>query len=147
MTWKEKILDYEIETLHRTTRRQRWHGLEKKRFSITRLKLGCLLTNEFTSCFDLKRKDSRLRDWNSNWSIGSKPSSPKSWKEKILDYEIETGIKTGFLSYQRRRLEKKRFSITRLKHMPLVFDSSGGRLGLKRKDSRLRDWNWLCFDR
>ena len=114
ITWKEKILDYEIETFG--------SGSFSK------------------SCLNLKRKDSRLRDWNKMRLIAATRWRSLTWKEKILDYEIETTRvfkKTSLIAL----LEKKRFSITRLKQsglLPLVLDM----FLLKRKDSRLRDWNW-----
>ena len=65
LAWKDKILDYEIETLKVLRMRIRLYSLEKIRFSITRLKL---------------RTADRLP---LRWAI-------MTWKDKILDYEIET---------------------------------------------------------
>ena len=43
---------------------------------------------------NLKREDTRLRDWNKETaSSGSRPRNRVAWKEKILDYEIETPSK------------------------------------------------------
>ena len=115
-TWKEKILDYEIET------------------------------NPFGPSMSgqpppLKREDTRLRDWN-RWKTGDLGKKPDSWKEKILDYEIETrtttrlpGVKSPFW------LEKRRYSITRLKQACGFQEVQLDRFGLKREDTRLRDWN------
>ena len=89
LPWKEKILDYEIETLQQV--RQGW----------------CRLRT-------LKRKDSRLRDWNAT------------------DSKIQVRAQMD--------LEKKRFSITRLKLLKAALDGDTAD-DLKRKDSRLRDWN------
>ena len=61
--WKDKILDYEIETCKMFTISWTGMSLEKIRFSITRLKQGNG-THE-----------------NDYWN---------TWKDKILDYEIET---------------------------------------------------------
>ena len=112
--WKEKILDYEIETCR--------GGLPLEALQAI-----------------LKRKDSRLRDWNlaiesvdgaisslekKRFSITRlKPdlntfraqSELFPWKEKILDYEIETNPPVFPRVLASRQLEKKRFSITRLK--------------------------------
>ena len=62
-TWKDKILDYEIEIWSTWTPYLRSWNLEKIRFSITRLKSG------ETLYFSVK--------------------SGTPWKDKILDYEIE----------------------------------------------------------
>ena len=136
--WKEKILDYEIETERTATVSCEDWPLEKRRYSITRLKPG--------------RRTSRMR---SGWT----------WKEKILDYEIETWhvipIPRLCLLLEKRRysitrlkrltnathslpirmLEKRRYSITRLKHKE--FDTVEAMFAetLKREDTRLRDWN------
>ena len=138
--------------------------LEKRRYSITRLKLNKLTGSKRLYLLDLKREDTRLRDWNTrqrqsiwagerldlkredtrlrDWNIKRMvPSGTGSsflkredtrlrdwndndilvrvglylpWKEKILDYEIET-------------------LIALIKHNPIRI--------LKREDTRLRDWN------
>ena len=67
-TWKEKNLDYEIETSLCPDSRDAIHPLEKKRTSITRLKPGN------------SRRYHRL--------------IPETWKEKNLDYEIETIVRS-----------------------------------------------------
>ena len=67
--------------------RPRRSRLEKKRFSITRLKPGFFMLVSL-ACYP--------------------------WKEKILDYEIET-CRIAVVSVTLIALEKKRFSITRLK--------------------------------
>ena len=220
--WKEKILDYEIETMsmsgfvriglkilkRKDSRLRDWNStitqvlrttctLEKKRFSITRLKL-LFTVPSFCQHKLLKRKDSRLRDWNCTWSCRTRyqrfylkrkdsrlrdwnrsvhafaeATCMGAWKEKILDYEIET-VPIPTTIRVCLNLEKKRFSITRLKlsgtlcintvfqrgheawkekildyeietqrcrhHLRLPF-----RL-LKRKDSRLRDWNKIMME-
>ena len=142
--------------------------LEKKRFSITRLKLVSSVLRLLRSCGILKRKDSRLRDWNC--AFKERVRLPCwSWKEKILDYEIETvllGWSVRCCSFLKRKdsrlrdwnwygfvvlhlcgavsLEKKRFSITRLKPVDWSMKACSPSL-LKRKDSRLRDWNSICL--
>ena len=113
-TWKEKNLDYEIETKAVTEDPNLRNYLEKKRTSITRLKqtvrewfiiprpilekkrtsitrLKQIVQGPIASSYpSLKRKEPRLRDWNSkSVTILSHSISP-SWKEKNLDYEIET---------------------------------------------------------
>ena len=88
-TWKEKHLDYEIETCYVYDLLKRGHNLEKKSISITRLKLERVIFLRFL--FD-------------------------TWKEKHLDYEIETRS-YGFVYHSANTI-------------------------LKRKASRLRDWNW-----
>ena len=88
--WKEKNLDYEIET-----RKQPAHSAHLSR--------------------NLKRKEPRLRDWNrEDIDCHKLYAIIIPWKEKNLDYEIETG---NFYRHaaERNNLEKKRTSITRLK--------------------------------
>ena len=118
-TWKEKILDYEIETDQSIAAPDQDSVLlEKRRYSITRLKL------KFQSFSVLPEK---------------------TWKEKILDYEIETLKCLGQPTPTAHRLEKRRYSITRLK--PSCSTSRKvAKLGLKREDTRLRDWNWSSSD-
>ena len=114
-TWKEKTLDYEIET--------------KRLCSYT------LNSN------NLKRKDPRLRDWNKKKARGVRGGVPlEPWKEKTLDYEIETRHRSRILCYGFPGLEKKRPSITRLK-LNKISKTFVGLVFLKRKDPRLRDWN------
>ena len=122
--------------------------LEKKRTSITRLKLSTLSVLPILTRFVLKRKEPRLRDWNSEPVDPWCPRSRESWKEKNLDYEIET---LNFRLFRRistasgSRLEKKRTSITRLKRREHR-TAKTRHLDLKRKEPRLRDWN-LCASR
>ena len=138
-TWKEKHLDYEIETEYGCPAETFLVALEKKSISITRLKpeynIGyayrpgtwkekhldyeietcwCTIAVRFRYSLPLKRKASRLRDWNNRDRLGSlvfRKLEKKSisitrlklfkevrkswgigctWKEKHLDYEIET---------------------------------------------------------
>ena len=53
-TWKDKILDYEIETFQTQSNNRSFSVLEKIRFSITRLKLQQSSINEGAP-FNLKR--------------------------------------------------------------------------------------------
>ena len=89
-TWKEKILDYEIETKIKVNDRDGTE-LDLKRED-TRLRDWNLIWKSSwrTFTWNLKREDTRLRDWN--FAIVGSPfgSGLVSWKEKILDYEIET---------------------------------------------------------
>ena len=85
--WKDKILDYEIETEPPAEGAVGQSTLEKIRFSITRLKRN---------------------------SRNSQQLFARHWKDKILDYEIET--QDHIDTYQPKvEVEKIRFSITRLK--------------------------------
>ena len=115
-------------------------------------------------CDILKRKEPRLRDWNTGHAhcVGM-PS--RTWKEKNLDYEIETSKGSAMDSRCVQGLEKKRTSITRLKprlesrtqdtelllekkrtsitrlKLEKSLPSDAWRFPLKRKEPRLRDWN------
>ena len=137
--WKDKYLDYEIETkAPRACLSVKRPKLEKTSISITRLKRGC--RGHTTKCISLlektsisitrlkqsrrvwtpkatrrvlKRQVSRLRDWNRSW-FGSFQSPNNTWKDKYLDYEIETSCNPfGCGIYP--SLEKTSISITRLK--------------------------------
>ena len=114
LAWKEKNLDYEIETNRDAGDRNYPSPLEKKRTSITRLKpktsshqtwIGVSLEKKRTSITRLKLRTCRR----------AHPLYLKTWKEKNLDYEIETSssrrVNGSFIGY------------------------------LKRKEPRLRDWN------
>ena len=163
-SWKEKYLDYEIETsvtvriskivycLKRKVSRLRdWNfgipnitaangRLEKKSISITRLKHadtqpidGLLITLE-------KKSISITRLKHVPVIIRAVPLLRASWKEKYLDYEIET---------LQKHLECHNF-ITPWKEKYLDYEIETrymtavvvvNRWDLKRKVSRLRDWN------
>ena len=88
--WKEKMLDYEIET---------WPYVSSIFISMVVLKRKDARlrdwnfepgTGDYQALPELKRKDARLRDWNVslNWTLAVRANL--SWKEKMLDYEIET---------------------------------------------------------
>ena len=139
VTWNQKNLDYEIETLFPHLLEQVCMSLEIKRTSITRLKPtnsevlnapDVYLEIKRTSITRLKRKwfkrvgmlviiclkskEPRLRDWNIGDGIyGEETLDP--WNQKNLDYEIE--IESG-----------------RYCHVPTGSN-------LKSKEPRLRDWN------
>ena len=87
LTWNEKHLDYEIETLNPSG-----PGAVRK---------------------PLKWKASRLRDWNL-FTEQRCAESAETWNEKHLDYEIETDTTVG-LSPDMFEPEMKSISITRLK--------------------------------
>ena len=116
--------------------------LEKKSISITRLKLKRIRHGERGHC-DLKRKASRLRDWNNSpncWFLGLPCTT---WKEKHLDYEIET---------QRcRRVHVRCRHTWKEKHLDyeietIIFLFIGTIFDFfKRKASRLRDWNRIRY--
>ena len=137
--WKEKHLDYEIET--KLFYQELLHVLSAWKekhldYEIETKKIMRIVSDNF---FTLKRKASRLRDWNKppvkntirqhinlekksisitrlkqvkNSIIGLKALS---WKEKHLDYEIETTWRYVGNRTHPARLEKKSISITRLK--------------------------------
>ena len=103
-SWKDKILDYEIET--RIT-----HGFRGQ---------------------SLAWKD-KILDYEietSGW-ISVKSPLALTWKDKILDYEIET-VQLVNATRCRNRLEKIRFSITRLKHWYSESIRTARKVSLKR---------------
>ena len=169
-TWKEKHLDYEIETIWKHSPSLRCQDSLKRKAS--RLRDWNRSTTRVPSIavVNLKRKASRLRDWNVGEADGaglfcetenlekksisitrlklrSKPTrplclTPSAWKEKHLDYEIETMRDTlAGVTHGNILLEKKSISITRLKPPLPSISNKPCPLGLKRKASRLRDWN------
>ena len=90
LTWKEKNLDYEIETsesevqgiadaLNLKRKEPRLRDWNKEIYRWKRI--------EFRP---LKRKEPRLRDWNARVHAAGWPHAVPPWKEKNLDYEIET---------------------------------------------------------
>ena len=112
-SWKDKILDYEIETNPKGCFYEcRYIAVEKIRFSITRLK------------HESRREHQDRRLWveKIRFSITRLKLVDKilvervyvCWKDKILDYEIET---VTWLNHADNIaiVEKIRFSITRLK--------------------------------
>ena len=111
--------------------------LEKKRTSITRLKHGSVLWKAIQAGF-LEKKRTSITRLKLRRSVSTSTAASMTWKEKNLDYEIETDAvldkylnlptwKEKNLDYEietlmcvdlstyHRRLEKKRTSITRLK--------------------------------
>ena len=89
--WKDKILDYEIETLKRCHWKFHIRPLEKIRFSITRLKLKDWLStkSEIVPLEKIRFSITRLK-----LLLCPRPNTYRdvigAWKDKILDYEIET---------------------------------------------------------
>ena len=121
LTWKEKILDYEIETIISTTEKIDTKILKREdtRLRDWNLLLLEIITKHLKPVDFLKREDTRLRDWNLY----------------------------GFISlHQIISLEKRRYSITRLKQKGCSINQLMADGNLKREDTRLRDWN-LIFSR
>ena len=88
LTWKDKILDYEIETWVFGRRGALLSRLEKIRFSITRLKRNGDL---FKESILLRPWKDKILDYEIETLSGSRVGlRAKTWKDKILDYEIET---------------------------------------------------------
>ena len=88
LTWKDKILDYEIETTASTQRRSPNAFLEKIRFSITRLKRQMRLCQpaQYLLLEKIRFSITRLKLRSFQRMI----IEVFTWKDKILDYEIET---------------------------------------------------------
>ena len=114
--WKDKTLDYEIETLRQRYVQVRSYGLEKIRLSITRLKQEDYQRE--VAIETLTWKDKTLDYEIETADVVNAVGLPiHTWKDKTLDYEIETH---WACLYRRRRyshLEKIRLSITRLKQI------------------------------
>ena len=116
--WKEKMLDYEIETIFQNSSspisRQSSISWKEKmldyEIETSNMWKGKSLNNT------LKRKDARLRDWNPKVTVNLDDYTQyRGWKEKMLDYEIET-TRFHLFRFCDLVVEKKRCSITRLKH-------------------------------
>ena len=91
-TWKDKILDYEIETRTEPYDAPYCISLEKIRFSITRLKLDCFaFLEQYPDPWKDKILDYEIETITSVDVTFTHPP----WKDKILDYEIETSICEG----------------------------------------------------
>ena len=138
-TWKEKHLDYEIETPDMIPAVRKLLKPWKEKHLDYEIETRISPNHALQTVQPLKRKASRLRDWNLPWSCWSAMARllekksisitrlklgripwefrfyRRSWKEKHLDYEIETKTKAKNIR--------------------------GGLFHLKRKASRLRDWN------
>ena len=138
--WKEKHLDYEIETVVKLISDKSVIILEKKSISITRLKLF-RLNSLILTILNLKRKASRLRDWNDP----GYPTIPGTLAGMLEKKSISiTRLKLSMGSKHMPKtlpLEKKSISITRLKRHPHLRSRATRKAVLKRKASRLRDWN------
>ena len=88
-SWKDKILDYEIETSNLPSASTPVMRLEKIRFSITRLKLDTRLAMGSTS----RPWKDKILDYEIETVLPFCVDSAviaEAWKDKILDYEIET---------------------------------------------------------
>ena len=72
-------------------------------------------------------------------SAQSALQTKQAWKEKNLDYEIETSLKLQAILDQAFDLKRKE---PRLRDWNLIFVAlEAALLFLKRKEPRLRDWN------
>ena len=107
------MLDYEIETQYREPTEAEQGEVEKKRCSITRLKHhACDFDGLIKSVVEKKRCSiTRLKRQKLQYRI----EGDVGWKEKMLDYEIETLRREEVSLRFRLWVEKKRCSITRLK--------------------------------
>ena len=112
-SWKEKNLDYEIETWVCLRCLKQSESLEKKRTSITRLKPAKSTADD---------------------------SLIASWKEKNLDYEIETVANSGDLMAFKATWKEKNLDYE-IETREWLFPTAVCRWHLKRKEPRLRDWN------
>ena len=93
VAWKEKYLDYEIETTVMLPRTRIVKLLEKKSISITRLKLGCSGVIGWTLISPTWKE--KYLDYEIETDLpDAAADNIRSWKEKYLDYEIETWIIT-----------------------------------------------------
>ena len=139
-SWKEKYLDYEIETSSRRVRSFGHRGiLEKKSISITRLKhvrwspashQHYQLEKKSISITRLKQRQADL-DITEDLALEKKSISITRLKPVIVAYTWST----------KSSLEKKSISITRLKQSWRGCRHRHQSEFLKRKVSRLRDWN------
>ena len=91
LAWKDKILDYEIETIWDLNR------------SILETQVPWK-----DKILDYEIETGSRRETDAT-------SLCRSWKDKILDYEIETSCFPSWTSRDLKQLERIRFSITRLK--------------------------------
>ena len=130
-TWKDKTLDYEIETLMPLYPICRNWAEEKIRLSITRLKLRKVLRHLHQST--LRRKDKTL-DYEIETSGNVFRDGYLLWEEKIrlsitrLKPKISVHVAVGF-----DKEEKIRLSITRLKHPAEGHHKESCRVGRKDK--------------
>ena len=115
--------------------------LEKKRPSITRLKLQNRISGKKINFQTWKEKtlDYEIETELCRLGLIRLPS----WKEKTLDYEIETRRKSQgayrlHFPWKEKTLDYEIETRSRCALKPTVSS-------LKRKDPRLRDWNWLSL--
>ena len=167
MSWNQKKLDYEIETdigtQQRVHRHDAWNQkkLDYEIETSTRYAWSLYRLN-------LKPKETRLRDWNAEAvqdipeaiaDLETKRNSITRLKRQIGDLcqprktNLETKrnsitrLKLRFIRIRHQHhniLETKRNSITRLKRSRGRTDPAQSHSILKPKETRLRDWNWLC---
>ena len=188
LPWKEKHLDYEIETSDKQYLQRPSSHLKRK---ASRLRDWNPVNSDGRAAIDdlvLKRKASRLRDWNStpprriNLSLLLKRKASRlrdwnniapsgsitlialekksisitrlkrswhrccyrhnfSWKEKHLDYEIETFRVLGRLPSAGESWSWKEKHLDYEIETYCIISGVARPLHLKRKASRLRDWN------
>ena len=140
LCWKEKMLDYEIETPFSSQDPQsacfRWkEKMLDYEIETTHPNLWV------TSRLALKRKDARLRDWNgvSTFLQTIRTISLKRKDARLRDWNNSQICDRHF--FNAICVEKKRCSITRLKQADSLNLPTDPADKLKRKDARLRDWN------
>ena len=135
-TWKDKYLDYEIET---TMTNRRTLSVSVLKRQVSRLRdWNEVVYGHWAAPLYLKRQVSRLRDWNktrSNWVKATR----KAWKDKYLDYEIETR-RLGHRVGERERTWKDKYLDYEIETSRLCASWRESSF-LKRQVSRLRDWN------
>ena len=144
-SWKEKNLDYEIETFALPPIGLIMAGaLKRKEPRLRDWNISYPIIVMSYSII-LKRKEPRLRDWNAWWASYRRADNSRPWKEKNLDYEIETHFRDVGVPLPSVRLKRKE---PRLRDWNwhtwwcLALEQAC----LKRKEPRLRDWNapYLC---
>ena len=117
--------------------------LEKKRTSITRLKLRfCILHTYSLSTWKEKNLDYEIE----TSSCRPRWSHFPSWKEKNLDYEIETIPFWLLIFAQIKSLKRKEPRLRDWNYRSNMCTHCCFHASLKRKEPRLRDWN-LSFRR
>ena len=112
LTWKEKILDYEIETLEFDAVATRPHFAWKEKILDYEIETWFPL-HSLSPRVHLKREDTRLRDWNSILPslMAFALTTLKREDTRLRDWNITTD--GG--EHRQTTLEKRRYSITRLK--------------------------------
>ena len=113
-TWKDKILDYEIETCTTDVAREIREAWKDKILDYEiETRSNIPQGGRFVHWLEkIRFSITRLKLRRLDFPIPLK----SSWKDKILDYEIETS-RSWRPERNPRTFEKIRFSITRLKHL------------------------------